>query len=208
MKLPSGDGSYIHAYDISTGDLLLKHHLPGSIMLGDLTVGTDGGAYLTNSNAPEIYRADLDTVKLWREFPELTNLQGIAKGDSGLYISDYISGIYKVDPDGYFRVSHTDTVSVKGIDGLYYRNGNLVGIQNGVFPMRITQYVLDETGGHIERSIFLDKNLSGLNEPVQGAWVGDWFYFIANSPWPFYDDNMNLPADTPQPEIWRTNLAR
>ena len=207
-KYEKDSGSVINIYDLSDGRLLQQYIIsdPG-VLLGDLTVGPDGHAYFTNSLRTEIYRANMDSVWLWKSFPQLRNLQGLSFDDNGrLYISDYINGIYVLDGDSLKRLSAPEDVSVKGIDGLYFRRNNLIGMQNGVFPKRVTQFVLEPTGEKITNAIYLDKNLPQLNEPVQGVWVGDWFYFIANSPWSFYDENNQLDSSAPKPEIWRVNL--
>ncbi|MEJ2005864.1 MAG: hypothetical protein P8X57_13110 [Cyclobacteriaceae bacterium] len=202
-------GSFVHVYDIMSGSLLRRFHLADDVLLGDLIVGKRGEAYMTNSRSPEIYMGSIDSVNLWKSFPNLLNLQGIAEGNTGeIFFSDYIHGIYRIYQDSLQKISNPDTISVKGIDGLYYRKGNLIGIQNGVFPKRVTQFTLDEEHRKIIGTVYLDKNLPDMDEPVQGAWVGDWFYFIANSPWGFYDDQYNLSGDVPEPEVWRTNLAR
>ena len=85
--------------------------------------------------------------------------------------------------------------------------GNLIAMQNGVFPMRVTQLVLDEESSSIKEAIYLDKNIADLNEPVQGTWVGDWFYFISNSPWRYYEDNVLNLETTPKTQIRRVNLS-
>ncbi len=204
----AADGSFIHVYDIISGSLLRRFHLAGDVLIGDLIVGRRGDVYMTNSRSPEIYRATIDSVYQWKSFPELRSLQGITEGaGNDIYFSDYIHGIFHIKGESMARVSHPDSVSVKGIDGLYFRNGKLIGMQNGVFPQRVTQFELvkEEVIG---KAVFLDKNLEELNEPVQGVWVGDWFYFIANSPWAYYNDSYDLDASAPKPEIWRTNLVR
>jgi len=202
-------GSYVHVYDILTGTLLRRFHLGKEVLLGDLMISSKGDVYMTNSRKPEIYRATIDSLYRWKEFPNLRNLQGIAEGTRGeIFFSDYIHGIYRLSAETIRRLKHADTLSLKGIDGLYYKNGKLVGLQNGVYPKRVVQFTLNEDHTGISSGFYLDKNLPALNEPVQGVWVGDWFYFIANSPWPYYDEDLNLPADTPMPEIWRTNLVR
>ncbi|MCA6073976.1 hypothetical protein [Fulvivirga sedimenti] len=211
MKNKDGQatGSRVHIYDLETGSLIRSHRLQDEgVLLGDLIVGSDGRAYCTSSNRTEIYMANLDSIWLSHSFPEMRNIQGITFDKSGnLYFSDYIRGIFKIVDGKAVRVEHGKNISTKGIDGLYYRKGNFIGIQNGVFPMRVAQYVYDSEKNRITDVIYLDKNLDEMREPVQGTWVGDWFYFIANSPWPYYtEDNELNPETTPSPMIWRVNL--
>ncbi len=211
MKNKEGQttGSRVHIYDLETGDLIRSFSLEDEgVLLGDLTVGPNGMAYLTNSNRTEIYTANLDSVWMSYSFPEMRNIQGITFDDDGnLFVTDYIGGIYKISEGKAFHVDHAPEISTKGIDGLYYRNGNFIGIQNGVFPMRVSQYAYDADRNQITGVIYLDKNLEEMREPVQGAWVGDFFYFIANTAWPYYSDDNELdPSVTPAPMIWRVNL--
>ena len=127
--------------------------------------------------------------------------------EGGLFFSDYILGIFHFSNDELYRVGHDTFTSTKGIDGLYYRNGNLIAMQNGVFPMRVTQFTLNKTRREISKVSYLDKNNHDLNEPVQGTWVGDWFYFISTSPWRYYDQATNFRLDeAPLTQIRRVNL--
>lgn len=202
-------GSALHAYDLLTGDLLFVHRLPEEdILLGDLILDEQGIPVMTNSITPELYRANADSTYIWKAFPDLFNLQGLAINDDGLlYFSDYILGIYAFDGENHTRLNHGPLISTKGIDGLYFKRGNLIGMQNGVFPMRVTQFVLDESSKSIAEAIYLDKNIPDLNEPVQGTWVGDWFYFISNSPWQYYEDNVLNEERAPKTQIRRVNLS-
>jgi hypothetical protein len=111
-----------------------------------------------------------------------------------------------LNENGLIRLEHDAEISTKGIDGLYYKNGNLLVMQNGVNPMRVAQMILNESEDRIDKVIYLDKNIPELDEPVQGTWVGDWFYFISNSPWRYYKENQ-LREDQARPaQIRRVNL--
>jgi hypothetical protein len=202
-------GSVVHAYDIDSGDLLFVHRISDEdVLLGDLVLDKNGLPYMTNSLSPEIYRANADSLWQWKEFPELINLQGLAMDEEGgLFFSDYILGIFHYSNGEVDRLSHDPLISTKGIDGLYYRNGNLIALQNGVFPMRVSQFTLDKNLRKINKVSYLDKNNHDLNEPVQGTWVGDWFYFISNSPWRYYEQDATFRLDeAPLTQIRRVNL--
>ena len=76
--------------------------------------------------------------------------------------------------------------TAKGIDGLLWYKKSLVAIHNGVKPIRILQYFLNE-GNQILNAKVLDNNRPEFNEPALGTVVGNKLYFFANAPWKAYD---------------------
>jgi hypothetical protein len=75
-------------------------------------------------------------------------------------------------------------IILSGIDGLYVYRDSFVAVQNGTNPARIVRWSLD-----LKRQQILETNTPGLGEPTHGTFVGDVFYFLANTGWSEYDEN-------------------
>ncbi len=107
-----------------------------------------------------------------------------------MFIADYLTGLYVMDLEtGTATLIRNDAdAHLGGVDGLYYYNGDLIGIQNGTTPQRIVRIMLSEDGAAATALNVLARNLPEWNEPTHGVVVGDEFYYIATSNWPSYDE--------------------
>src|SRR5262249_13015378 len=94
-----------------------------------------------------------------------------------------------------FHFSPLAGATLLGIDGLYFYNGSLIGVQNGVTPHRIVRLVLAGNFKKAERIDVLEANNPVFLEPTLGVIVKDEFFFIANSQWPLVDENGKLAPD-------------
>jgi hypothetical protein len=75
-------------------------------------------------------------------------------------------------------------IIVTGIDGFYRYGNSFLAIQNGVKPERLVLFSAD-----LKKQQVLEANTPGLGEPSHGIFLGDTFYFLANTGWDAYDDN-------------------
>jgi sugar lactone lactonase YvrE len=201
----SAERSSIYVYHVKDGLFMHKiDHFDASNdhVFGDLIIYKDGTAFISDSYQPLIFR--LDSEQGLREHirsQELKSPQGMAFHEDSalLYVADYSRGIVVFDLfTGEFqgRTLETPTHSLKGIDGIYWYNGQLIAIQNGSIPKRVLKLKLSPDGKRIVGSSPLISGYPVLNEPTQGVIHNNDFYFIANSPWPFYEDRteLNLPS--------------
>lgn len=163
-------------------------------LFGDIEVDRKGTIYASDSLTPHIFR---DTngdagFNIFASDPRFVNLQGIALDEKKkrLFIADYLAGLFVVDlkTGAVTQLQNQADAHLGGIDGLYYYNGGLIGIQNGTTPQRIVQIELDRNATRVTRFTTLQANLVGWNEPTHGAVYEDVFYYIATSNWPAYDD--------------------
>ncbi len=186
-------------YSLSSGELLQTYALPGGHNFGDLIVDRKGNVFISDGVANKLYWVEARSKKL-EEFYDLSdevfNLQGLTFGEkeNEIFLSDYIDGIYKLDLKDKSLIKldvKSDKILIKGIDGLYYRDGSLIGLHNGTKPNRIVKYFLSE-----DRSSILSKKVVSqadiLGEPTQGVWIQEKFYYISNSPWASYDPDGNF----------------
>jgi len=79
-------------------------------------------------------------------------------------------------------LSQPDTVVTGGCDGLYWYNGDLVGIQNVTNPGRVIRIALADQGTRISGVTTLQSHHHPeFSEPTTGAIAGNIFYLLANS---------------------------
>jgi sugar lactone lactonase YvrE len=113
--------------------------------------------------------------------------QGLAltPDERTLYVADYARGILRVDPARrtVSLLETADSVSALGVDGLYFHEGGLVGIQNGVAPHRVVRFTLGPGGDRVSRTQVLERAHPRHHEPTLGVLVDDRLYYIANSQW-------------------------
>jgi len=188
-------------------------------IIGDLVLDSENRLWLSNSMTPFISRNGTDTTNYLGAFNRLQfdlsdayfSLQGLTLTDDErfLYVSDYVKGIFRIDitESDFDDVFAPETMLMKGIDGLYYYKSSLIAIHNGTKPYRIMQYFLNETGRNIESERVINRGGASLGEPTLGQVKDGYFYYLANSPWQAYDEEMNLDLSKVKPiEIRRFKL--
>jgi len=134
----------VYGYDLDSGRLVRSAWMPRDSSVthtfGDVAVAPNGDVYVSDSEAPWILRLANGTDSLARfvTHPLFRSLQGMAITPDGatMYVADYSHGLLSVSlvtrtvtPLGSPR-----TMTVLGVDGLYWHSGALVGVQNGVVP--------------------------------------------------------------------------
>lgn len=189
-------------YDLKNGKLLETFALPGGHNFGDLIADDDGNVYVSDGTANNLYWISSATGKLevHTDLSETVfNLQGLTLNEdqTALYLSDYIDGIYKLDLTSKKATKlqiDAEDVLIKGIDGMYYEDGSLIGLHNGTNPNRVVRYQLSEKRDKIIGKEVLAQG-GALGEPTQGVWMGGDLYFISNSPWGAYDRDGNFGPD-------------
>ncbi|MNL39053.1 hypothetical protein D3C87_1613080 [compost metagenome] len=153
--------------------------------------------YISDSAEPILYKIEKENLVVWKDLTkEAFNLQGIAlnKKESKLFVADYLKGVIAIDIKSQKGnwLEFPEEASKKGIDGLAFYNNSLIAIQNGVVPIRIVRYDLNETETKIINFKVLDNNRKEFNEPALATLVKNKMYFFANSPWKFYDKDFQL----------------
>ncbi|MEO9485365.1 MAG: hypothetical protein ABJG47_18040 [Ekhidna sp.] len=186
-------------YNLKNGELLETFALPGGHNFGDLISDDNGNIYISDGSANKIYwvQSKVNKLEVYLDLSNTVfNLQGLSlsKDQQSLYLSDYIDGIYKINlatKEAIKLKVEANEILLKGIDGLYYDNGTLIGLHNGTNPNRIVRYQLSENESSIVSKEVLAQG-GTLGEPTQGVWRAKKFYFIVNSPWGSYDGDGNF----------------
>jgi hypothetical protein len=189
--------SEILKIEIATRKVIKRYAIEKNHVFGDLVVAKNNDIYISDSAEPIVYKIENERLILWKDLrKEAFNLQGITlnKEESKLFIADYLKGILTIDLSSQKEtwLQFPDNASKKGIDGLVFYNNSLIAIQNGVVPIRIVRYKLNETETEIIGFKVLDNNRQVFNEPALAALAKNKMYFFANSPWKFYDKDFQL----------------
>lgn len=184
--------SVVLKIDIKTKKVLQRFDLDGNHVLGDLVVDKNGNVFVSDSGEAIIYKITNDKLEVWLDLKkEAFNLQGLTFNDkqSILFIADYLKGILKINvknPSDRNWLKFPKETTLKGIDGLLWHKKSLIAIHNGVKPIRIMQYTLNEKN-EITTAKVLDNNRPEFDEPALGTITNNKLYFFSNAPWKAYN---------------------
>ena len=182
----SGQTELLH-FD-SSGKLLGRFKPGDSAKHGfnDLVVRRNGEVLTTDSLANEVFRFEpvsqnFSLIPLHRPlfYP---NGIALAPDNHTIYVADSL-GVIRVDLfSGESRdVDPGPRSTLAGIDGLYWYNGSLIGIQNGIGSPRVAAFRLSNDGLRVTHTTVLENRSNFTVLPTTGAIRGSDFYFIANS---------------------------
>lgn len=195
----------------STGDFrkLVRIPAPAGVAVSDLTVGPDGTVYVSDPIGGGIYRARQDSSVLSALVAPGTfrSPQGLAVSADGarLYVSDYRYGLALVDlaSGNADRLASDVPAALDGVDGLWLHEGELVAIQNGITPMRISAFRLSEDGTRITGHRLLEQAHPQWTEPLGGSIAGGALYYIATGQWDRYEQGFLREGMTARPTVIR-----
>ncbi len=181
-------------YDVKKGKLLATFTLPTiDHTFGHLVTDKKGNVYISDGTTNQVFviTKEKEELTLFADLSDsLFNMQGLCldKEQTTLFIADYVDGIYRLNLETkkLEKLKIPTDVLLKGIDGLYYQNGSLIGMHNGTNPNRIVKYQLGVSETNIINKTILSQ-AGILDEPTQGVWVNGKLYYIVNSPWSAYD---------------------
>lgn len=206
----------IYQFSLKNGALIKRIDLPaatGPHRFDHLHVAADGRVFAADGTQKRIHLIDGATTKLVVQNPKLTHLRGLTTSDDGklLYFADTEYGLFvlNLEQQKAIPVSAPTTLTLFGIDGLYFWKDHLVAIQNAFPPARVMRLKLDKSGTRVAASLPLDAGHPELEAPTTGVVDGDSLMLIANSQRTQYD-RYGLPIDKSKLKgvsIWKSNLA-
>ena len=173
-------------YDLRKGRFTDRFAAPEAMELNDLTVAPDGTLYVTDSETGSLFRKKPEE-KILAPFGEkgaLRGANGIALSDDGALYVTLSTGIARVDPNTGqpTRLSQPDTVVTGACDGLYWHEGDLLGIQNGTNPGRVIRITLTEKGTRVAGiTVLQSHHHPDFDEPTTGAIANNALHVIGNS---------------------------
>lgn len=200
--------SGVFKYDLNNRRLLKKYVLSnasGAHGLGDLVIARNGEVFATDSAAPAIYRINpkADEIEPFLIDKSFVSMQGLTftPDEKHLFVADYSLGIFSVEmaTKKITRLAPASEVVALGVDGLYFHQGKLIGVQNGTNPQRVARFSLSKDRSRLTQAETLEANHADFNEPTLGVLVGQDFYFIANSQY----EMVNEKGEVTAPEKWR-----
>ena len=196
----------VYGYDLESGRLVrsvwMARDSSVAHTFGDVAVAPNGDVYVSDSESPWILRlaSGSDSLTRFVTHPLFRSLQGMAITPDGatMYVADYSRGLLSVSLASrtVSPLAAPQTMTVLGVDGLYWQRDALVGVQNGVIPARVVRFCLDSGGRSVRRVELLDRNPAVADEPTLGAVVGDSLFYVATSAWEKYDDAGKRVAGT------------
>jgi hypothetical protein len=173
-------------YDLKDGHLTDRFAAPDAMQLNDLAVAQDGTLYVTDSETGSLFRKKPEEKALTKfgATGALRGANGIALASDGALYVTLSTGIARVDTatGEPTRLPQPDTVVTGGIDGLYWHDGDLIGIQNSTNPGRVIRIALTDKGMRIAGvTVLQSHHHPEFNEPTTGAIANGALHVIANS---------------------------
>jgi hypothetical protein len=173
-------------YDLKTGSLTDRFDAAEAMQLNDIAIAPNGTVYATDSMSSTLFRKKPDekTLTLLGSKGTVAGANGITLGvDGNLYVA-ISTGIAKIDTSTGtpMRLPQPDTVVTGGCDGLYWYEGDLIGIQNVANPGRVVRIKLADKGTSVAGLIVLQSHHHpDFAEPTTGTIAHGALNAIANS---------------------------
>lgn len=171
---------------------------PGGASLSDLHRAQDGTIFASAPLEGGIYRVrrDADVMDVLVPSGIFRSPQGLVTSPDStkLYVSDYAYGIAIVDLASG-RVSRLTTslpILLDGVDGLWRQGNELIAVQNGTSPMRISAFALSNDGTSVVGHRIIEQSHPEWREPLSG-YLGDGaLYYVANGQWDRWVDGKSV----------------
>lgn len=207
----------VFKFQLSSGKLLAKYPVASKDAqpntLSSIAVGKGGLVFAADGLRNVIYRLDGAALKPMVANPRLSSIRGLAVSGDGktLYFADYMLGVFGIDlaaGSGFDLHFDPKQLVLGGIDGLYWYDGTLVAIENGMSPRRVMRLRLSADGRSVVGKMPLDASKPELAMPTYGAIQGDALYFVANSQKNAYDAYGSPKADAKMEpvKVFRSDL--
>ena len=189
-------------YDLKAGRLVQRFAAPEATQLNDLVAAADGTLYVTDSGGSTLFRKkpNEQTLSVFGKRGAFRGANGIAMArDGALYVA-VSTGIVRVDTatGEPTRLSQPDSVATGGIDGLYWYDGDLIGVQNVTNPGRVVRIALGDNGGKIiGLTVLQSHHHPDFDEPTTGAIAHNTLYVLGNASVGHYqpDGTITNPGD-------------
>jgi hypothetical protein len=194
-------------FDIESGAPAGKAILPAdgkNHLFNDLAVTSDGGAFVTDSEEGSVWRVT-PSGSLERLLGPGAFLypNGIALSPDGrfLYVASF-AGIDRIEIVSRARkpLPHPHDVTLVAADGLVYREGELIAVQNGVRPARIVAFRLSPGYDQVIGMRILDRLDPLVTDPTTIAVAGSELLAIGNAQIGSFDaDGKIFPIERLEP---------
>lgn len=184
-----------------------------SRLLGDLTIGSDGTVYVSDSPSGAVRMLRPGAKSLSTLVPDGgfrgPQTPALARDGRRIYVPDYGRGIAAVDlASGTLTwLTFAPGIAIQGIDGLYLSGNDLIAVQNGVTPRRVMRFRLDPPGTRVVDGAPLESGTHRLGEPTHGVVVDKDFVFLGNTGWERVGRDQKLrPGGAAAPSLLSVHL--
>ena len=204
----------IVVYDLRKWRLARSIDVPGAQQLNDVAVAPDGTLLVTDSGGGGVFRVDPESGKVDALVP-----LGKAPGANGIAIPPRGGIAYVAANRRPLRVDLRSgevtplTVppreNAAAIDGLYWHDGALIGVQNVTTPGRVVRLRLAPDGQSITAVETLQSHhQSAFDEPTTAAIARDGLYVLARTQLSRYNDKGEVVGreNALPPQILRIKL--
>ena len=151
-----------------------------------MAVAPSGDVYVSGTLL-QVLRVGADALVPVRTTPDLFGSNGITLDpkETTLFVSVYPVGIAAIDLEsGQMRyLASPAAMPLYGIDGLYWHEGDLVGIQNGIQPWRLLRMSLNADATAIEGVRIIEFANAAIT-PTTGAIDGNKIHYVGQGPAP------------------------
>jgi hypothetical protein len=206
--------SVLLKYDITTGALLKQYELRDSVrhLFNDLVL-TKSHVYITDSDHATLYQVEKETEQLteFMKGDDLNSCNGItASPDERYLIVSTRRGLLRIEMASRKKLllQHPHYYCI-GLDGIYFYNQSIIGIQNVQYPEFINQYELNDSLTRITEINTLLFGGSNVKIPTTGTIVGNNLFIIANSQLEHWDAANSTFIDTKtltEPKIIKVSI--
>jgi hypothetical protein len=214
---PDSGRSALMKYDLRTGALRGRYLAPdsGAHVLGDLVLGSSGVVYVSDGVDGGIYAiapgADSLQVLVPRGTFRSPQTPALSADGATLFVPDYSAGIAAVNiaSGKIIWMTHSDSLALTGIDGMYRVGPDLIVVQNGLEPNRIMRLTLDTSVHRVVRAITVARGAKARSL-THAAVSGGWLYFLTDSGWERVADDGTMTAAASAadaPKIVRVRIA-
>ncbi|MBV8052100.1 MAG: hypothetical protein JOZ80_12965 [Acidobacteriaceae bacterium] len=207
--------SAIVCFKLDGGKLLRRIEAPRGTSLGDMALAGNGDVIVSDGEGGGVYRVTANAERLQRlDDGDFISPQTPAVSPDGhrVFVPDYVRGIGILDlaTKELKWLSMQGQFALNGIDGLYFKSGKLIAVQNGTSPERVVAFTLEPSFGKVLSEKIIEQSTETLGDPTHGVIVGDEFYYIANSGWDVIDEhgNLNPGAKMSEPRVMRVPLGQ
>jgi sugar lactone lactonase YvrE len=214
MAVESIGRSGVLEFDLATGEPRRAFWLPEDgreHLLGELLFVEGGVLLSTDSLTGELLRLDTRSGQFETlvESGRLVSPQGLALSEDlrSVFVADYRGGVFRVGlEDGALVKLAEGGTTHHGIDGLYRHHNWLIAVQNGVRPHRVVALRLEPGGEAVGDFEVLAAARPEFDEPTLGVIVDGRLHFVANSHWPRFDPDGQLPDGLTGPLVMSVTL--
>jgi hypothetical protein len=175
-------------FELPSGKLIKKftiEHNEEQHLFNDVDFATSGDVYFSDSKAGKVWRVTPGNDGLTEIASGYIYPNGLAidKANNILFVADF-AGVHMIDltTGKKSKLNDQSATYLNGIDGLYYYQGSLIGIQDsGNQDDRVARFYYDSQKGIVTKTVVLQSYRQDMITPTTGAIINGQLHYIANA---------------------------